>query len=140
MTDTTLNTKPIFSGNPNVDWGITVNTANTTTDLTAGTIYLVWTAGASGGRLEKIKIRPLGTNVATVMRIWINNGTATGTAANNTLYHEITMAATTVSQVAALADTDYPIAISLDPGFRVYVTVGTTVAAGFDVTGVGGSY
>ena len=135
------NTAPIFSLSANVDWGITILAANTTTDLTAGTSYLVWTANATnGGKLDRLKIRSLGTNVATVMRVWLNNGLTTATAANNTLFHEITMAATTVSQTAAQVDTDYGINISLDPGFRVYVTLGSAVAAGFDVTGVGGNY
>ena len=101
------NTAPIYSKGGNVDWAITVLTANTTTDLTAGTSYLVWTADATnGGRLEKLRVRALGTNVATVIRVWLNNGGATGTAANNTLYTESTLAATTVSQVAAQAETD----------------------------------
>ncbi len=135
------NTTIIWSKGGNIDWGITILAANTTTDLTAGTNYLVWTADATnGGRLEFLKIRALGTNVASVLRIWLNNGSTTGTAANNSLYHEITMAATTVSQVAALADILYPVGVALDAGFRVYITLGTAVAAGFDVTGVGGNY
>lgn len=135
------NTAPIYSKSPNVDWGITILAANTTTDLTAGTSYLVWTADATnGGKLEKLKIRPLGTNVATVMRIWLNNGATTATAANNTLYMERTMAATTVSQVAEQSDMAISMDLALDLGFRVYVTLGTAVAAGFDVTGVGGNY
>lgn len=96
------NTSPIYSRLADVQWAITVLAANTTKDLTAGTSYLCFTADATeGGRLDKLRIRSLGTNVATVMRVWINNGSTTGTAANNTLYTEITLAATTVSEVAA---------------------------------------
>jgi hypothetical protein len=116
--------------------------ANTTTDLTAGTIYgPIETAGAvEGSRLDFIKVRSLGTNVATVIRIWINNGSVTTTAANNTLYLERTLSATTVSQVAEQPDIILPLNISLAPGYRVYATFGTAVAAGFHLTAVGGDY
>ncbi len=135
------NVSPIFSRLADVQWAITVLAANTTTDLSGGTIYLVWTADATnGGLLQKLKIRQLGTNVATVMRVWINNGSTTATAANNTLYDEITILATTVSQTAALADIERAMNLPLPASYRVYVTLGTAVAAGFDVTGVGGKY
>jgi hypothetical protein len=144
------NTNPIFPLVPAVTWvsGAAANaatpgvTANTTTDLTSGTIYgPIETAGAvEGSRLDFIKVRSLGTNVQTVIRIWINNGSATGTAANNTLYLERTLTATTVSQTADQADIVLPLSISLPAGYRVYATFGTAVAAGFHLTAVGGDY
>lgn len=135
------NTAPIYTRTGDIQWAIACLTANTTTDLTSGTIYLVFTADATeGGRLEKLRIRSLGTNIATVMRVWINNGSTTGTAANNVLYTEITLGATTVSQVAALREDEIPMLLALPAGYRIYVTVGTTVAAGYDVTAVGGKY
>lgn len=144
------NTNPIFPLIPVNSWisgtaavaGTPGLSANTTTDLTAGTIYgPIETAGAvEGSRLDFIKVRPLGTNVATVIRIWINNGAATTTAANNTLYLERTLSATTVSQTAEQPDIILPMNISLAAGYRVYATFGTAVAAGFHLTAVGGDY
>jgi hypothetical protein len=144
------NTNPIFPLIPSNSWvsgtaavaGTPGLSANTTTDLTAGTIYgPIKTAGAvEGSRLDFIKVRPLGTNVATVIRIWINNGAATTTAANNTLYLERTLSATTVSQTAEQPDIILPMNISLAAGYRVYATFGTAVAAGFHLTAVGGDY
>jgi hypothetical protein len=144
------NTNPIFPLVPEVLWvsgtaataGTPGQAANTTTDLTAGTIYgPIFTADATdGSRLDFIKVRSLGTNVATVIRIWINNGAATTTAANNTLYLERTLSATTVSQTAEQPDIILPLNISLAPGYRVYATFGTAVAAGFHLTAVGGDY
>jgi hypothetical protein len=144
------NTNPIFPLVPEVLWvsgtaataGTPGLTANTTTDLTAGTIYgPIFTADATdGSRLDFIKVRALGTNVATVIRIWINNGSVTTTAANNTLYLERTLSATTVSQTAELPDIILPLNISLAPGYRVYATFGTAVAAGFHLTAIGGDY
>ena len=144
------NTNPIFPLIPVNSWvsGPAANaatpgvTANTTKDLTSGTIYgPIETAGAvEGSRLDFIKVRALGTNVATVIRIWINNGAATTTATNNTLYLERTLSATTVSETSELPDIILPLNISLAAGYRVYATFGTAVAAGFHLTAVGGDY
>jgi hypothetical protein len=144
------NTNPIFPLTPVNTWvsGAAANaatpgvTANTTTDLTAGTIYgPVFTGKAvDGSRLDYIKVRALGTNVATVVRIWINNGSATGTAANNALFLERTLAATTVSQTAELPDITLPLNLSVPAGYRIYATFGTAVAAGYHLTAVAGDY
>lgn len=132
------NTSPIFSRVPVIAWA-DVSTANTAKDGT-GTVAWVFTAGADGGRIDRIKIRAKGTNVATVLRVWINNGLTNATAANNTLFFELTIAATTVSEVAALADNEITMNLPLPPGYRIGVTLGTAVAAGLHVTGIGGSY
>jgi len=144
------NTNPIFPLIPVNSWvsGVAANaatpgvTANTTTDLTSGTIYgPIFTGKAvDGSRLDFIKVRALGTNVATVIRIWLNNGSVTTTAANNTLYLERSLSATTVSQTAELPDIILPLGISLAAGYRVYATFGTAVAAGFHLTAIGGDY
>ena len=143
------NTSPIFPLTAAINWvsGAAANaatpgvTANTTFDLTAGTIYgPVFTAGTNGSRLDFLRLRPLGTNVATVVRVWINNGSATGTAANNALFFERTVAATTVSQTAEQLDIVIPLNISLQTTYRIYLTFGTAVAAGFHASVVGGDY
>lgn len=136
------NTTPIFTRVADIQWSISANTANTTTDLTAGTSYLVYTADATnGGYVQKIRFRSLGTTTnATVARIWINNGSATSTQSNNTLWDEITLPATTVSQVAALANYELPLNFALPPGYRLYVTLGTGTTSGWDVIVIGGKY
>lgn len=136
------NTTPIFSKIGDIQWVNTVVTANTTTDLTTGTSYLVFTADATnGGYIQKLRIRALGTNVATVMRVWINNGTDPTTGAvNSTLYDEIGLSASTVSQTSALAVYELPLNFALPNGYKIYVTLGTTVVAGFDVSAVAGKY
>lgn len=141
MADTTLNTKPIYSRAPDVQWGTSaLTTANTAKDGT-GTVLTVFTADATnGGRVEKLKIRAAGTNVATVLRVFINNGSTNATASNNILYTEATIAATTLSEVAALADNEIALAIALPPGYKLNVTIGTSVSAGLYITAVGGKY
>ena len=144
------NTNPIFPLTPINTWvsGAAANaatpgvTANTTKDLTSGTIYgPIFTGKAvDGSRLDFIKLRALGTNVATVIRVWINNGSATGTAANNSLYLERTINSTTVSETAEQPDIILPLGISIPAGYRIYATFGTAVAAGFHLTAVGGDY
>lgn len=135
------NVQPIYSRVPDIQWAVAVTAVNTTTDLTSGTIYPVFTADTTnGGFVQRIRFRALGTNVTTVARVWINNGSATGTAANNTLWDEITLNATTATQVAALATQELPLNIGLPPGYRLYVTLGTGVAAGFNVSVIGGKY
>jgi hypothetical protein len=134
------NTSPIFPLTPNVGWAKGALTANTTTDLTGGTSYLVFTAGANGAWLDEIIFRPLGTNVLTVGRVWDNNGSTTGTAANNCQIDEITLPATTVTQTAAQPPMRLPIKRALPAGHRIYITLGTGVAAGFDISAHGGDY
>lgn len=144
------NTQPIFPLTPVNTWvsgaaataGTPGLTANTAKDAASGTIYgPVFTGKAvDGSRLDFIKVRALGTNVATVMRIFVNNGSATTTPANNALYFERTLSATTVSETAELPDIIIPMNLSMPPGYRIYVTFGTAVAAGFHLTGVGGDY
>ena len=142
------NTIPIFPNAQNVSWG-TVATANTAKDGT-GTVVTIFTAGVNGSKIDQIKVRALGTNTATVIRFFINNGSANSTPANNTLIHETTIASTTLSETAALADNDITITKNttetvvpipyLPAGYKVNITIGTTVAAGLNVTAIGSNY
>jgi hypothetical protein len=136
------NIQPIYSRIGDIQWSTSaVLTSNATTDLTSGTTYLVFTADSTnGGYVQKIRFRPLGTNVATVARVWINNGSTTGTAANNIQWDDITLAATTANAAASLATSELALNFALPPGYTIYVTLGTTVAAGYAVTVIGGKY
>lgn len=135
------NTSPIFSIAGEAQWSSgAITAANTTTDLTSGTIYAIFTGGTNGSYIQRIRFRHLGTNVATVARVWINNGSTTGSAANNTLWDEITLAANTLSQTAAAINYELPFGFALPAGYVIYVTLGTAVAAGFKATIIGGDY
>ena len=142
------NVTPIFPIRPKVSWG-RLTTANTAKDGT-GTVVDLFTAGADGARIDQIKVRAQGTNVATVLRLFINNGLTNATAANNSLVHETTIAATTLSETAALVDNDITILKNttetvvpvpfLPAGYKIQATIGTTIAAGIQVTVFGGDY
>jgi len=142
------NTTPIYPLTPKVSWSGTITTANTGKDGT-GTVATTFTAGMNGSRIDQIKVRALGTNVATVLRFFINNGNSSATPTNNTLIHEVTVAATTLSESSALADNDLTISkgISvavpvpfLPAGYKLNCTIGTAVASGLQVTVWGGDY
>ena len=80
------NTAPIFPLTPRVTWG-TVSSANTATDGT-GTVTTVFTAQVSGSRVDYLNCSATGSTVASVLRVFINNGGANSTAANNALFTE----------------------------------------------------
>jgi hypothetical protein len=135
------NTQPIFSVAGDIEWGPTVLTTQNTAKDGTGTVLTVFSADTTnGGFVQRIRFRSAGTNIATVARVFINNGSVNSTPANNILYDEITLAATTLSEVSALATYELPLNFALPPGYRLNVTLGTTVAAGYYVSVIGGRY
>jgi hypothetical protein len=133
------NTAPIWSRVADDQW-ITLATANTALDGT-GTVAVVFTADATnGGYASVINLEHLGTNIATVLRIFENNGSTNTTAANNILRYEITMPANTLSQVAASIPQIITVNRALPPGYRFLATVGTTIAAGIAASVSAGKY
>lgn len=141
------NAAPIFSKqgdtstNGTTGMAALVTTANNDYVGTNAAATLVFTANATnGGFVERLRFKAGGTNVATVARIYINNGSTPATAANNAFFGEVGLGATTASATLATADIDYPMNIALPPGFRIYFQLTTAVAAGWACTAVGGQY
>jgi hypothetical protein len=133
------NTTPIYPLLPKIGWG-TLNAANTAMDGT-GTVAEIFTAGINGARIDQIKIRALGTNVATAVRLFINNGNDHTVPVNNALIYEVTAPATTASPTAALNDILItPPVQFLPPGYKLMAAIGTAVAAGIQVTVAGADY
>ncbi len=135
------NISPIFSGKPAVGWGATaLSAANTAMDGT-GTVLTVFTADATNGSfVQSIRFRAAGTNVATVARVFINNGSSNATPGNNILREEITLASTTLSQTSATANYELTLNFGLPAGYKLNVALGTAVAAGYFISVVGGDY
>lgn len=139
------NTSPIFTLTPKSFFSdAVIATANTTADLTSGTIYLLATAGASGSRFDRLYLQPLGNaaqnNVATVLRLWLNNGSTTATAANNRFFLDMTLPATTGSITASVPAVTLQLDMTVEAAFRLYATLGTTVAQGYHGVVEGGNY
>jgi len=133
------NTSPIFPLTPVTTWG-TLTAANTAVNGT-GTVATIFTAGTDGGRVDYIKARALGTNVTTVVRVFINNGSVNSTATNNSLITEAVLPATTASNSTEIgADVVIPLNISIPNGYKINVCIGTAVSAGWQFTAVGGNY
>jgi hypothetical protein len=134
------NTSPIFTLTPDVAWGTSALTTQNTAKDGTGTVLTVFTAGSNGSYVQKLRVRAAGTNVQTVLRLFINNGSTNATAANNILFDEITVASTTLSETTALNSYEIPLNFALPAGYKLNVTIGTTVAAGLYVSVVGGDY
>lgn len=132
------NTTPIFPLTPKIEFG-TLTTANNVYDGT-GTVVTLFTAGLNGAKVDYIKARAKGTNVATVVRFFINNGGDTTVASNNSLFMERALSATTTSATAETADWVIPMNVTLPAGYKITAVLGTTVAAGWQFTSVGGDY
>lgn len=154
---------PIFTQTPNVGaLNALLSTAMTNTKAfdgteTAGTaLALVFTAGADGSRVDQVVCRlsstngatASGTSAATLVRFWINNGSANTTAGNNIFIGEVAIPATAVTALGTSALTVYSLTLpvsglNLPASYRIYA--GTTVAAGgtniaIAVNAFGGNY
>jgi hypothetical protein len=138
------NTHPIFIGtleSPFVtvpSGSGSVNTALDGTGTVGTNTFLLFTADATNGSsVGQIVWQHLGTNVACNSRIFVNNGSSNATASNNALVGEITLAANTLSQVAAQIQTNIydfgPTGLYLKAGYKIYITIGTQVASGYAV-------
>lgn len=135
-----VNTSPIFSKAGQIGWSTTVITTAVPNylDNTGGTV--VFTAGADGSYLQRIRFRPAGSTTSnTVARVWISSGTL-GTYTTNILYDEITIPAATANNAAALVGYELPLNFAIPANYKIVVTLGTTVTAGIAVTVIGGSY
>jgi hypothetical protein len=145
------NTSPIFTllGQVATDSGVTPTAGMSSGITLAAADYdgagannrLVFTADPTNGSfVSRLRCKAKGTNVASVLRVFLNNGGTPTTAANNSFIGEISLPATTAIATAATAEIDYPLGFALPPGFRIYVGLGTAVAAGWVVTCIGGDY
>lgn len=132
-----MSTAPQFAATPNKGTPVTITAANTALDGT-GTVNLIFTAGSSGSVLPAVRAMHLGTNVATVVRLFRNNGSDPTVAGNNALIAEIAMAANTVSQTVASVTGNAVLNLVLGANERVYATIGTAVAAGIKVIPING--
>lgn len=94
----------------------------------------------NGQRISKLVFQPLGTNIATVARAWLNNGQTSATATNNIYLDDVTLASSTLSEVAAMAGTEMTLDMVIPPFHKINVTLGTAVAAGYAVYAVAGGY
>jgi hypothetical protein len=137
-----LNTNPIYSGVGDIQWTTVLTAVNASYDGSAANSATVFSASISGSFVQRIRFKASGSTTATAARIFINNGSATGSAANNVLFDEITLPLTTGIQTAATAVYELPMNIALPAGYRILTTLATAQSAGggWYAAAVGGSY
>jgi len=132
-------TSPNFTATPKIAWSGNLTTGTNTYDGTSGTT-VVFTAGSSGSFLRSLELEAAGTNVATVLRVFINNGSAVGTASNNALVMQYSLPATTASATVGTPHVTVPLNLAVPAGYVVRVVLATTVAAGWQISSVHGDY
>ena len=122
MALTTLNTAPIFTGTPDVNFArITAAQNNSQGTGTIGTdIFLAFSAGASGRYLQKVRFTLTGAtantaSTAAVLRIYLSTvNTGSTTSSNTYLIQEVTAASQTPNVITTLTGATYPIDVPLN--------------------------
>lgn len=134
----TANTAPIFPLTPNIGGvGTAITTAANTAFDGTGTVITACTAGANGNFPKALRFVPQGgagnNNIASVARIFVNNGSTQSTATNNLFIGEITLPATTGSANSALPPVEFPFpaGFALPASWKINWCLGTAVATGY---------
>jgi hypothetical protein len=125
-------------GQDTVQWNTAaLATANTSKDGTTGTISFVYkNDSGSPVYVDRLIWRATGTNIQSVGRVFLNSGKPVSEAANNVLFAEKTLPATTGSETAEIAVVVIDIEAWIPPDGRIFCTTGTTVASGYRITAI----
>ena len=107
--------------------------------VTGAASYRIWVGSAAG---SEIMFFTSNTNSYTQTAPTPTMGLALplNYVTNNMFYGELSLPATTAAAASGTIDADYPMNLALPPGYRVLVSLGTTVSAGWAVTAIAGSY
>jgi hypothetical protein len=135
--------EPEYATIPDIQQSAVMTAANTAQDGT-GTVTELFVA-ASKTWVEYIQLKALGTNVASVARLFLNNGSTNATATNNTPLPrcpERALVATTLSNTAEMPGgvVIVPCQFALPTGWKILGVLGTAVAAGWEATVVAYRY
>jgi hypothetical protein len=133
------NTTPIFPLTPKASWTGNLTTGTNTYDGTSGTTLLM-TAGADGALVKTIEAEAAGTNTQSLLRIFLNNGSTNATASNNALIFQALLPGTTAATTAATSHMSIPLNFAIPASYKLYATLVTTVAAGWNITAMFGDY
>ena len=134
------NTLPIYPLTPNVSW-CTVRTGNSLYNGT-GSVDTAFTAGANGSRVDKIIFKSLGSNSnITVARIFIFNNTNNAIETNNSLIVEQNLPITSSSNSSVTSEITLEYTdLFLQAGYKLNVTLATSVVDGWEIIVFGGDY
>lgn len=137
------NTSPLFIRRGLIQFSPVLTTGVTTKDgstLTVAAHLLFVAPAAEGAYLDILHFQALGTNIATLLRLFITSSTSgdPSVAANNGPLGEWQFPATTISETAIMQPVDVPVMRFIPASYRVFGTLATTVAAGWKCTAFGG--
>ena len=146
------NTSPIFGLTPNVS-SVTITTTAANVSSAGGgtlgsTIFKVFTSGANGSFIQKIRFMSVATtptnSVATVLRIFISTiSTGATTAADTFLIGELSVPLIASSNATNASNFyDYPLNFALSSGEYIHVTqhVAQTTNQNWIATAIGSDY
>lgn len=98
-------------------------------------------AGATGTFLLGFMVKATGTNVPSVARLFLNNSSTNATATNNTFIDEMPLPTTTAAAAGGTGPTIFwPYNKVVQPGFRMYIGLGTAVTGGWQFTPIYGDF
>jgi hypothetical protein len=132
------NTNPIFGRTPDVQLGGAVlgPSANTAQDGTGANTTSIFQADTTeGGFVDEIRLKPVGSPAATVVRVFICTVTGAFTAGtsntvvNTAMIAELSLGSVTTSNSVAQNDLSIPIRKALPAGYRLLITFGTSTGA-----------
>lgn len=127
------------AGDDEIQWASApLTSAVTAKDGTGGATLLFTADAAFGSFVKTVRAKPAGTNVASVLRVFVNNGSDPTVATNNVYFDDVGLPATTLTEVGGQPNIEASLSLGLPPGYRLYVTIGTTVAAGWYVSAIAG--
>jgi hypothetical protein len=139
-----LNIQPVYSRDADLQWSnVTIGTVGLTgnTNRFGAAANAVFSADATNGSyVEKVIFQPLGTNVASVGRIFLNNSQSSALHNNNVLLKEITLPAVTGSEVAQLDTQEVVLGMKVQASYKLLVGCGTATANGYAITVIAGKY
>jgi hypothetical protein len=113
---------------------------------TSANTKILFTADATNGSyVQSIRLCAIGTNAVSKIKIYINDGTGTEgslAAANNSMFAQVSLPATTASTTLATADVVIPLGFALPPGYKIAagIDAGGALASGWAATVLSGDY
>ena len=115
---------PIFVGTPKFVNAIVNNSNGGDPAYSSPTTTATILTMSAAGRIDTIRITPVGTNAATSVRLWVDTVGSSG--ANNRLLKDFTVGATTSTTVAALTDITWTPGLVLPANAVLRATVANT--------------
>lgn len=133
------NTNPIFPliPDPKVGGALIGSTANTAQDGTGVAMYKIFDAdNVNGSYVQLVRLKSVGTIIATVARLWLCTDTGsytagtTNTVVNTTMIGELAIVAWASSNTLPSPHYEIPLNFPMGPGQKLLMSFGTSTGAG----------